>query len=1528
MKYILNNTENSDDILQNVSMIFENGKLSSKEDASYFLDFTSKPQFLNGLTSDEKRLEWAELCFKIIRKFNYKLLDLLTSRTNELQDRILFRDMSIGKPGKWTYKKIHHYTKELAASFYDVCEEGDIPRVAILCENSVVSASCDLACLSYDIFVTPLNVSFDRDIIEYIFDTLDINIVISDSKSRLDLLLSIKESSGRDLKIFSTKNDFLEYGNDIFYLGEYETKFSTGEIDKILQKRQILDVNQVCTVMFTSGSTGMPKGISFTMYNLITKRYARGAAVPEVGNDEVMLCYLPLYHTFGRFLELMGSIYWRGTYTFAGNTSSDTLLGLFPKVNPTVFISIPLRWLQLYESAVELMNSAKDSNEIREIFRSVVGTRLKWGLSAAGYLDPKVFNFFSKNDVELCSGFGMTEATGGITMTPPYGYKTGTVGKPLPGVFIRIDNEGVLEISGHYVARYLETASPYSHIPYPDQAEDFISTGDVFKEDEEGYYEIVDRVKDIYKNNRGQTVSPKNVENKFEGVPGIKRTFLVGDGKPYNTLFIVPDRSEEIIMSKPENEISDYLKQIILTANTELIPYERIINFTILERDFELERGELTPKGSYNRKNILANFNNDIEKLYEKNHIDIKFDTFVIRIPRWFFRDLGILETDISADNHGLINHRSGRKLTIKFVEESKVQIGDLYYELSGNLINLGAFSRQPLLWTGNPSLFLFAPVMEGWDAQIEGISDNVFLPYTPASEDYPNIEISDNFKISYNFRIINTFFCDTYFGDIEKAEYALSEIERRLESGSEKMIQLLRKRLQTLARHPAEEIRAEAYRILLLDEPSPDYSKAFPAFVRSGLSYLTENSIKKIAAGKLEIRRLEALRKRLLAYRTGVEITNDEFMITQFKNLFRLLYNFLKHNPDYYTSVRYELISWMLYDKIPEIQEIAEDYFHKIHEFYEQMLDSTTLKFPAELWNSKLVFDDGISKNEEEVLRSVIINRGFLKQSVMLCFDEQDFVIDNAKDGGVWISPLNSYSHTLHYRIVIVLKNNRRFDLQIFINKSANENEILQTILRHVAISGYPFGYRVLPKLGAYREELRAWSFEYFGELSLWAKIREFSGRRITGSYFDKGLSLRKYYISAMSALFVGWRNSGKSILPGIMSPENVIIPELDFRDGAIINSINDWKEYKSPVSIISPLIRNFYVKPALHYPWIESFLDYRWIFEACHEAIGIEETKIFLTQLRPELENFESGSDLLLKKLNEYLNEINTYYFPPLRISNAIERYDDWFSLNKEATVQAKEQTIRELISLYNINVKSEPERFYLYLHTYFKNASKEVKDKILLIIHRLYRNSDEYATHLIETTDLQNLIENTDDRLIFSRMLFPKSEAVDFKLAKPVYSDTSAPVVKTFIKDQAGEIYTFREAESASEVGNLYRIFFKEKYPKVISENDEYIVLFDSIDRIVGGICYRKTDKNSVLIDGSVVISALSNRGLGSAMLEDFCGRMASHGFDSVKAHFFLKNFYLKRGFVVDRRHGTLVRFLDSNNSNLIKGSYCII
>ena len=223
-----------------------------------------------------------------------------------------------------------------------------------------------------------------------------------------------------------------------------------------------------------------------------------------------------------------------------------------------------------------------------------------------------------------------------------------------------------------------------------------------------------------------------------------------------------------------------------------------------------------------------------------------------------------------------------------------------------------------------------------------------------------------------------------------------------------------------------------------------------------------------------------------------------------------------------------------------------------------------------------------------------------------------------------------------------------------------------------------------------------------------------------------------------------------------------------------------------------------------------------------------------------------FDNKYSDIKEYLQIFINNLNNQYYIPLKIINAIERYNDWLSTNYEATHEAKEQTIRELISLYNLNIKNESDRFYLYQHTYFKDSTAEIQEQFDKIINRLYRNKTEKATQLIELTELQSMINNGDDRLVFTRMLFPRVASQDIKLVRSGSSNVGKTIIKSFIKDISGDIYTFREPSNVSEIGNLYRIFFKENYPKVLSELDEHYILTDNIERISAAIDSLATKK----------------------------------------------------------------------------------
>ncbi len=1520
----------AENLLLEIENLINNSEIDSIKNSElhYYLNFSSKTDFLMQLENTELLNRWAETTYTIIRKSDYTLLEMFSNRVAEIPENVMFQDLSTSKPRNWSYKKINSYAKEIAATFYLIANNS--PRVAIFSDNSVPSAVCDLACLFYDIPDTPLNTTFSSETLIEIFNLLSINIVVTDTIERFGRLDSIRDKVKTKFIVMVTNPNVYHDNQTSFYLDEEIKKYDNELLNSALFNRKRLSLNQTATVMFTSGSTGIPKGLSFSIYNLVTKRFARSAAVPFVGKDEVMLCYLPLFHTFGRYLELLGSIYWRGTYTFTGNTSSETLLSLFPKVNPTVFISIPLRWLQLYESAMDQMCEIPESEGKINIFRQTVGLRLKWGLSAAGYLDPKVFQFFRRNGVELCSGFGMTEATGGITMTPPGNYIENSVGKPLPGVTVTMDENNEMLISGHYIARFYEDAPLGSLIPYPDETDYKIKTGDIFSIDENGYYEIVDRIKDIYKNNRGQTVAPKNVENKFEGVPGFKRTFLVGDGKPYNVLFVVPDKDDEVLANSDEKVMKEYYHQIITKVNQELASYERVINFMVLPRDFSAELGELTAKGSANRKTILKNFANEIDELYLVNYIDLKFDDFKVRVQLWIYRDLGILEDDIIIEGDGIRNIRSNTFLRIKQLESGNFIIGDLEYSLTTKTIELSTFARQPKLWVGNPQLMKFCPFKEGWDLPFADISENIFLPWN-RSRIYEKIEMPTITK-SHNTRLndVNILICTSLLAEDEIALEATEHLSDYLKVCELRTAHLIRKRLESLARHPNEDIRCAAYKILLLDEPESGYSRTFPAFILSGLTFLNEKSIKEIASSKLEIRRLEALRMRMYKYRNEMDLPVNDSTRRQFMNLFKLLLDFIKLHPYYYSYVRYELISWMMYKKDELLAEIAGKYFYELHTFYEKKLDRETPKRDFPVWNSKLVFDEGISKSEILSIQRVLINTAFLKQSVLLIYDAPHFDITDVQDEGVWISRLNFDLDIKHYRICLLMNNFSRYELQLFIMEDNCELPEIETILWQVTIAGYPFGIRVVPKLGAYRPEFKAWSFAFPGELSLWAKIREYNSRVASGRESYRVNELRRLFVSAISAIFRSWNHSGKNIVPGILSPNNVLVPELDFRDGSMVNSIDGWKYYQNPTSLINPIIKNFFIRTIAHYPWAEKQLEISWIFDAAMESLGNEEAINFLNELKNYLESvtLSHNDKSLYTMLVDYIENSKIEFYKPLPLLNAISRYKEWLFINKTATSNAKEQTLEELMSLYNLEKFPEIVRYYLYRYTYFEFAENEILQKFDLLLDKMFLFKDYAATQMTELSDLQAVINDAEDRKIFTKMIFPKSKQKNVEVLKAGDKQHKHVIVQSYIKDNQGEVYNFREPTGPAEIGQLYRIFFQEKYPKHINENDEYIVLADSQDRIVGGICFRREEDNAVLIDGVVIFSSLSGRGIGTAMIDDFCDRMAAFGVEAVKTHFFMQNFYLRLGFKVNDKWGALVRFLNKDKKSEVQGNYCVI
>ncbi len=1478
----------------------------------YFLNITGRPRYLRSLATRENRYRWSEAAFRAIEEANYTLRDMFEYSEKMYPEKVLFQDMSEQIPALWSYQLVGQRLKAIAAAF---CKTDNEPRVAIFSSNSVDSAMADLACLFNDILVTPLNIHFDAGTLRWIFERLEINIIVTDSSDNYNLLSRMRDSHGLKFRIFTTQQ-LENYRDDDGNLAEIALGIAPAEIQNVLKNRPRRSLHEVATIMFTSGSTGQPKGISFSQYNLVTKRFARAAALPNVGDDELLLCYLPLYHTFGRYFEMLGTIYWGGTYVFPGNPSVETLLELLHEINPTGLISIPLRWLQVHDHCLARIGTVPTRKEKEKKFREVVGARLHWGLSAAGHLQANVFSFFNNSGVKLCSGFGMTEATGGITMTPPGEYVDNSIGIPLPGVGVKFSEEGELSISGPYIARYLDDAGPGDII---DQGREYyLPTGDLFRKLEGGHYEIIDRLKDIYKNNKGQTIAPLKVEQKFQGVPGIERTFLVGDAREYNVLLIVPDTGDATYRGfKSDDDLYDYYHKIITKANQDLAPFERIINFAVLNRDFEIDREELTPKGTYKRKVIEGNFKPIIDELYRSRYVELDSDGLQIRIPRWFYRDLGILEDDIIVYEGGLYDRHHRRHLIVTGTDRGGIiRIGDLEYHVRGTTVDLGIIARQPLLWLGNPSLIAFSPFKEGWHLSPGPFTGQVFLP--DKSEKYPPAKITSLCSVADEYLgKINQLVMLSLFGDDEASYEAVNQLGEELKEADERLRKVIRRRLAALSNHRELRIRALAYRILLMDDPAPDYTRILPSFIHSGKPFLDEEAIHEIASSSINRRRLESLRQRLFIYRTGLKWPANESTRKQFDGLLRLLTDFAKFHPEFYATIRAELASWILHREDPELSKLAEGYFKELYLHYEENLDKNSSEYSEEIWDKWLIFDDNLSNKEKTRIKSVLVGTTFLKQSVMLAFDDDSFELDQIPDGGIWVSRIISRRRYLRYRVSINTFSGKHFDIQLILHEDVKESTVRETIYWLMSIANYPYGPRVVPRLGCCRPELGARSLVYRGELTFWEKVREYSSYQTQRRYMPSGNKWRKMFIRGLSAIFKGWRVSGRRIIPGAISPETVVVPEQDFREGATILSLNGWKNYEGPLMLFRPMLRNFFEKSYAHYPWTREIIKIEWIFDACIEDLGIDLGKEFLGNLLQALES--DGSSIEKEKaagsLQKFIYRLDAEYYVPLPLQNAIDRYREWEMVNINATAEAKEQIIYELWRLYRLNRFPEISRYYLYRHTYFGAAAENIAESFDELIDYMFHHSEIPAIQTLQISELQGALEEPDDRRVFSNLIFPKAHKLEkLEVLAVGTPDHKHVVVKTNIADRKSENFTVREPVTPVEVGQLYRLFFKEGYSKSVTEGDKYLVVVDGSDQIVGGLCYRYEGDNVVNLDGSVISGPLMGRGLGSSLLEDFCNRLTNQGIRVVKTHFFLRRFYTQRGFRVDKRWGALVRFLN--------------
>jgi long-chain acyl-CoA synthetase len=403
-----------------------------------------------------------------------------------------------------------------------------------------------------------------------------------------------------------------------------------------------IDENDLFTFIYTSGTTGPPKACMILHRNY----YAMVDEVRQVQDftvtDDVMLLYLPLAHNFGRCLTLLGA---HIGYTIAFCPDPYAVGDALPAVRPTVFPSVPRVYEKVHTAVTAKFAEATGAkrrligwalrvggrvSKLREAGRPVpatlalqhsladrlvyskvksrLGGNLRIGVSGGAPLAKEIIEFFAALDIIILEGYGLTECTTGATINRPTRYRFGSVGPALPGVELRVADDGeVLIRSDTVFGGYFKDEEATREVLSEDG---WLRSGDVGHLDEDGFLTITDRLKDILVTAGGKNVAPQNLENALKTHGVISQALVVGDRRPYIAALITLSEDVDPAGAGPG------VQRAVDEVNSDLSRFEQIKRFTILSRDFTLEAGEVTPTLKLKRRVCLEHFSDEIEALY------------------------------------------------------------------------------------------------------------------------------------------------------------------------------------------------------------------------------------------------------------------------------------------------------------------------------------------------------------------------------------------------------------------------------------------------------------------------------------------------------------------------------------------------------------------------------------------------------------------------------------------------------------------------------------------------------------------------------------------------------------------------------------------------------------------------------------------------------------------------------------------------------------------------------------------------
>ncbi|WP_413507305.1 AMP-dependent synthetase/ligase [Serratia proteamaculans] len=592
----------------------------------------------------------------------YHLTHRIQHQISQRADRTAFRQWSPTGETQLTWQQvdthINHIASALLALGTDVQE-----RIAIFANNSMAWSLADLAILRLRGVSVPLYATNTPAQAAFIINDADIRILFVGEQAQLDAAIALRGVCPQLSHIIVFDDGVDLRGCEIAqHLSAFEREADPAAFESQLHQRIAdCDLRDLFTLIYTSGTTGEPKGVMLDYRNLAAQLYLHDERL-TVTEDDVSLSFLPMSHVFERawsfFIMHSGA-----QNVFLPNT--DWVREAMTAVRPTLMCAVPRFYEKIFSAVHEKVARApwlrralfhwaivcgerkflqeRAGKPLGKLFdlshrwadklvlsklRGILGGRVRFLPAAGAKLDDNVILFFQAMGINIKYGYGMTETCATVSCWEEGNFRFGSIGKPLPGVEVRIGEENEIQVRGPVVMRGyfnkpLETAASFTE-------DGWLKTGDAGAIDEGGNLFITERLKDLMKTSGGKYIAPQMLEGTLAQDRFIEQVAIIADARKFVSALIVPsfESLEEYAKSinlkyqdrlelLRHSHILEMFDNRLREMQKELARFEQVKKFTLLPAAFSMELGELTPTLKLRRKVILQRYQSEIDSMYQ-----------------------------------------------------------------------------------------------------------------------------------------------------------------------------------------------------------------------------------------------------------------------------------------------------------------------------------------------------------------------------------------------------------------------------------------------------------------------------------------------------------------------------------------------------------------------------------------------------------------------------------------------------------------------------------------------------------------------------------------------------------------------------------------------------------------------------------------------------------------------------------------------------------------------------------------------